>query len=134
MFASSWSLTFFLVGYDVERDKEKEVGGEYSHASESCEFLSSAFACIRYPRPVGRSEVGVGREVDEAWERIELEVGRWRGKGREKERVNTEVNNKLHNLKSGDPLLPPDLDATRALEVVPVHEDVNHKVECNRDP
>lgn len=46
----------------------------------------------------------------------------------------TKVNDKLHNLSSGDPFLPPDSDATRALEVVPVHENVNHEVECNWDP
>jgi hypothetical protein len=46
----------------------------------------------------------------------------------------TEVNHKLDNLKTGDPFLPPDADTTRALEVVPVHNNVNHQVESNWDP
>jgi len=40
----------------------------------------------------------------------------------------------LHNLKTGDPLLPPDLDTTRTLEVVPVHDNVNEKVQRNDSP
>lgn len=50
------------------------------------------------------------------------------------ERGLTKINDKLDDLKTGDPLLPPDADAARALEVVPVHDDVNHQVERDRDP
>ena len=46
----------------------------------------------------------------------------------------TESNDKLCDLETGDPLLPPDLDATRALEVVPVHDDVYEQVEANDGP
>lgn len=43
----------------------------------------------------------------------------------------TEVNDELHNLQHGDVLLPPDADAARTLEVVPVHHDMDQQV--NRD-
>ena len=46
----------------------------------------------------------------------------------------TKINDELDNLEAGDPLLPPDADATGALEIVPVHDDVNHQVESDRDP
>jgi hypothetical protein len=46
----------------------------------------------------------------------------------------TEINDELDNLKTSDPLLPPDLDATGALEVVPVHDDVDHEVERDNNP
>jgi hypothetical protein len=37
-------------------------------------------------------------------------------------------------LESGNPLLPPDADAARALEVVPVHDDVDRQVERDGHP
>lgn len=37
----------------------------------------------------------------------------------------TKVNDKLDDLETGDPLLPPDADPTGTLEVVPVHDDVD---------
>lgn len=40
----------------------------------------------------------------------------------------TEIDDELDDLETGDPLLPPDLDATGALEVVPVHDHVHHQV------
>ena len=46
----------------------------------------------------------------------------------------TEINNKLDDLETGDPLLPPDADATCALEVVPVHDNVDHEVERDGNP
>jgi hypothetical protein len=46
----------------------------------------------------------------------------------------TKINDELDNLKTGNPFLPPDFDASRALEVVPVHDDVNHKVERDWNP
>ena len=46
----------------------------------------------------------------------------------------TKINDELDDLETGDPLLPPDLDAARALEVVPVHDDVDHQVERDDDP
>ena len=40
----------------------------------------------------------------------------------------------MHDLQHGDVFLPPDADAARGLEVVPVHDDVDHEVERDRDP
>jgi hypothetical protein len=49
-------------------------------------------------------------------------------------RVLTEVNDELDDLETSNPLLPPDSDATSALEVVPVHDNVDRQVEDNGDP
>jgi hypothetical protein len=46
----------------------------------------------------------------------------------------TQVDDELDDLETGDPLLPPDADAACALEVVPVHDDVDHEVERDGDP
>lgn len=46
----------------------------------------------------------------------------------------TKVNDELDDLQTRDPLLPPDADAAGALEVVPVHDDVDHQVEGDWDP
>ena len=46
----------------------------------------------------------------------------------------TEVKNELSDLANGDVLLPPDADATRALEVVPVHDNVNSQVQRDDGP
>jgi len=60
---------------------------------------------------VGGTEVGVGSEINEA-----------------------EIDHKLGDLKPGNPLLPPDLDTTSRLEVVPVHDDMNHEVKSDWNP
>jgi hypothetical protein len=120
-------LAVFAVGDDVEGDEEDEVGCDYTHSCESCKLFSCALSCIWHPWEVGRREVGVGCEVDKACG-IVL-VGIFVGSGRL-----TEINDELHNLQSRDVFLPPDLDSTRALEVVVVHENVNHQVERNWDP
>ena len=46
----------------------------------------------------------------------------------------TEIEHELGDLHDGDVLLPPDADAARTLEVVPVHDDVHTEVEGNGDP
>jgi hypothetical protein len=46
----------------------------------------------------------------------------------------TEIDDELDDLETGDPLLPPNLDATGALEVVPVHNHVHHQVQRDDDP
>jgi len=46
----------------------------------------------------------------------------------------TKVNDELNDLENSDVLLPPDANATGALEVVPVHNDVDHEVQCDWDP
>ena len=49
-------------------------------------------------------------------------------------RGRTEIEDELDDLHHGDVLLPPDADATGALEVVPVHDDVDHEVEGDDGP
>lgn len=46
----------------------------------------------------------------------------------------TEVDDELRNLQTGDPLFPPNADTTSRLEVVPVHNNVNHQVKRDRNP
>lgn len=48
--------------------------------------------------------------------------------------VLTQINDKLQNLQHGDVLLPPDADATGALEVVPVHDNVHEQVDGDGNP
>lgn len=50
------------------------------------------------------------------------------------ENLLTEINDKLRNLKTGNPFLPPDADTPCALEVVPVHDYMNQQVQSDRDP
>ena len=109
--ASATLLDRLLVGGDVESDEEDEVAGQDAHASERSELLASADAGAREPGEVAGGEVGVRGEVDEA-----------------------EVDDELGDLEDGDVLLPPDADATRGLEVVPVHDDVDGKVEGDDNP
>jgi hypothetical protein len=46
----------------------------------------------------------------------------------------TKINDELDDLRTSHPLLPPDADAARALEVVPVHDHVDGKVEHDDNP
>ena len=46
----------------------------------------------------------------------------------------TQIDNELHNLHDGDVLLPPDTDTARGLEVVPVHDDVDHEIQSDWYP
>lgn len=46
----------------------------------------------------------------------------------------TNVNDELRNLETSDPLFPPNADTTGRLEVVPVHDDVDHQVDRDRNP
>lgn len=48
--------------------------------------------------------------------------------------VLTEINDELNDLDASDPLLPPDSDASGALEVVPVHDDVDEQVQGDGNP
>ena len=99
------------VGGKVEADEKKEVTGEDTTSGNGGKLFTSALAIVWHCRHVGRGEVGIGSEIDKA-----------------------EVNHELRNLKSGDPLFPPDLDTTSRLEVVPVHDDVNREVKSDWNP
>ena len=46
----------------------------------------------------------------------------------------TKVKNELSNLEASDPLLPPDTNAACCLKVVPVHDNVDRKIESNWNP
>jgi hypothetical protein len=100
-----------LVSGNVESNEQNQVAGQDAHAGERSELLAGADAGAREPGEVAGGEVGVRGEVDEA-----------------------EVDDELGNLEDGDVLLPPDADATRGLEVVPVHDDVDGEVERDNDP
>ena len=95
---SSWSSLdgLFPVRGEVERDEEQEIRAEYDETSNSSKFLACAGTCIGHPVEVSAGEIGVGSEVDEA-----------------------KIDDELDDLHDGDVFLPPDLDATSRLEVVP---------------
>lgn len=46
----------------------------------------------------------------------------------------TKIDDELSNLEAGDPLLPPNADTARRLEVVPVHDDMDEQVERDGNP
>lgn len=48
--------------------------------------------------------------------------------------MRTEIQNELSDLANRNILLPPDADAARALEVVPVHDHVNSQVKRDDGP
>jgi hypothetical protein len=66
--AASGALSFPFVGCEVERDEKKKIRAEYANACERGKFLSGTLAMVRHPWEVCRCEVGVGCEVNEAYE------------------------------------------------------------------
>lgn len=46
----------------------------------------------------------------------------------------TNVNDELQDLQHGDVLLPPNANTASALEVVPVHHNVNQQVDGDGNP
>lgn len=44
------------------------------------------------------------------------------------------VYDKLDDLETGNPFLPPNANAPSALKVVPVHNDMYHEIKCNWNP
>lgn len=105
------SLALLLVGGEVEGDEQNEVRADGNDTRESSKLLARALSSVGHPGEVGRGEVGVRGEVDEA-----------------------EINDELDDLETGNPLLPPNTDTTSALEVVPVHDDVNEQVQDDGNP
>ena len=57
------------------------------------------------------------------------EAARWDFK-----RIFTKIDEELQYLEARDPFFPPDADTAGALEVVPVHDDVDGQVEDDWDP
>lgn len=117
-----------LVGGEVERDEQNQVRAEDNDTSKGSKLLTSALAGIGHPGEVGRGEVGVRCEVDKSYAPL---VVVQTGCGSKQP---TEINDELDDLETSNPLLPPDADATGALEVVPVHDHVHTQVQGNGDP
>ena len=46
----------------------------------------------------------------------------------------TKVNDELCDLESGDPLFPPDTNASRSLKVVPVHDHMYGQIQGDGHP
>jgi len=101
----------FRVRGDVEGDEEEQVGAENDATSDRSELLSCALTMIGHPGPVGGGKIGVRGIVDK-----------------------TKIDHKLNDLENGDIFLPPDLNASRGLEIVPVHDHMHSQIESDRDP
>jgi hypothetical protein len=108
--AAGWSL---LVSGKVEGDEEDEVAGEDGHARGGRQIASLA------------AMLGVWENIGKVlWDKdvICCKVDE------------DEIDDELGDLEESDVFLPPDLDAARGLEVVPVHEAVHGQVEGNGHP
>ena len=46
----------------------------------------------------------------------------------------TQPNDELNDLKTSNPLLPPNADTASTLEIIPVHDDMYGQVQGDRDP
>jgi len=107
----SSTLTTLPVGGKVEADEENEVWWKDATASKGSKFLTSTLTHVGNVRPVGGGEVSVRSKVNES-----------------------EVNDKLNNLKTGDPLLPPNLNTTSRLEIVPIHYNMDKQIQRDGNP
>lgn len=106
------SLLFFLcVRREIKGDEEHKIGAENNDAGIGSKFLASTAPPIGHPRPICVCEVCVGCEVDKA-----------------------EINDELDDLEAGNPLLPPDAHSASALEVIPIHDNVDKEIERNDNP
>lgn len=100
-----------LISGKVEGDEKNKVTGEDTTAGNGSKFLTGAFTVGGELGKVSGAKVGVSGKVYE-----------------------DEVDHELGDLESGDPLFPPNLDASSRLEVVPVHDNVDGKVEGDGNP
>lgn len=128
--AGTSGLGGLVVGGNVEGDEQNQVGADDADTSHGSEFLTGTLAHVGEPREVGGGEVGVRGEVDEA---LKLSVFPFFAGFRALKRL-TDVNDELEDLQHGDVLLPPNANATGALEVVPVHHDVDQQVDGDGHP
>lgn len=64
--AGASGLGSLVVGGNVEGDEKNQVGADDANTSQGSEFLAGALAHVGHPGEVGRGEVGIGGEVDEA--------------------------------------------------------------------
>ena len=126
-------LARLLVGGQVKRDEEEQIGAQDGAAGNGSELLTGASSRVGHVGEVGRGEVGVRCEVDKSYEEYPLAPRLWLYVQVKEERP-TEVNDELSNLQTGDPFFPPDADASRTLEVVPVHDNVDQQIESDGYP
>lgn len=109
--AGTSAFPILAIGSKVKQDEKDEVGAQHADAGEGGKLLPCAVTAIGHPREVHCCEMRIGGEVDEP-----------------------QVDDELDDLQAGDPLLPPNSDAAGALEVVPVHNDMDRKVQSDGDP
>lgn len=105
------TLAGALVGRKVKGDEENKVAGKNTASGKGGKFLASTLAVAGHPWEISGGEVSVRGEVYEA-----------------------KIDDKLSDLKTSDPLLPPDLDTAGRLEVVPVHDNVDSEVKSDGNP
>lgn len=105
------TLSRTLVGSEVEANEKDKVARKNTTTGEGSELLASTPAVIRHPCEISRGEVSVRSEVNES-----------------------KIDNELGDLKTSNPLLPPDLNTAGRLEVVPVHDNVNSEVQGDGNP
>lgn len=104
-------LGLLSVNLDVEGDEQDQVRGDDRTARQGGQSSSRAGQVGGILGVVVVHDLDVDGKVDEA-----------------------QVDEKLDDLEAGDPLLPPDTDASGGEEVVPVHDDVDKQVEGDGDP
>lgn len=105
-------LLLLLVGVDVKRNEQDQVGGQDQIAVGSS-ILSAVTATL------------VGQDGGKVFVSVEGVGGKVH---------KDHVNHKLQDLETGDPLLPPHLDAAGAQVEVPVHLHVHSKVQRDGHP
>lgn len=103
------------VDLDVEGNEQDEVRGQDSTTGVGSKHGTSTVTTHRQDvgqvREVSEDNLLVGSEVDEA-----------------------QVQDKLDDLETGDPLLPPDSNTSGSQEIVPVHDHVHKQVQGDRNP
>ena len=104
-------LGLLSVDLDVEGDEQDQVGGDDRATGQGGQSCSRAGQVGGILWVVVVHDLDVDSKVDEA-----------------------QVDEKLDDLETGDPLLPPDTDASGGEEIVPVHDDVDKQVEGDWDP
>ena len=92
-------LSGALVNLDVEGNEQQQVTGEDQVAVKCGQLGTITVTNMGQGLEVLVCVVGVSGEVDKA-----------------------QVQDKLDDLETGDPLLPPDADTTGTQKVVPVHD------------
>lgn len=108
---SSRRPSILLVRSEVEQEEENEVRTEDTNSSEGSKFFPRTRTPVGHPRKISGAEISVGCEVDKS-----------------------EVDNELDDLQPCNPLFPPDVNTASALEVVPVHDNMDCQVQSDGNP